>query len=147
VLCLAAPRAAVAQVKFTVQPEARAELSVARANASNLMIGANVPADYLVRVGLSAGGGTWWTGNRAGRAARADATVRLLLDPFGEVARGYYVGGGLTASWTDERRAGLMLLVGVEGKVRRGHRLAAELALGQGLRGAVIIRRARPNAR
>jgi hypothetical protein len=106
-----------------------------------------VPVGTYVRVGLAAGGGLSWRGGRGGGAASTDLTVRYLLDPFGESARGYYAGGGLTARADAERRVGMLLLFGAEGRVRHGYRTAAEVGLGEGVRVALVLRRARQNSR
>jgi hypothetical protein len=129
------------------QPELGLIAAAARVSSVVAMAGANVPVGIYVRVGLVGGGGTWRQGGRTGGAARADFTVRYLLDPFGESARGYYAGGGLTARADDERRLGMLLLFGVEGRPRHGYRTAVEAGLGEGVRLSVVLRRARNNSR
>jgi hypothetical protein len=130
-----------------VQPEIRIDGTAARTSSLVAMAGANVPVGVYVRVGLTGGGGVSWHGGTPGRAARADLTVRYLLDPFGEYARGFYAGGGFTVRADDERRAGLLLLFGMEGRAHRGYRMAAEAGLGEGVRVALVLRRARANSR
>ena len=130
-----------------VQPELRLDASAARTSSLVAMAGANVPLGVYVRLGVAGGGGVWSHGSATGVAARADLTVRYLLDPFGEYARGFYAGGGLTVRADDERRAGLLLVFGMEGRAHRGYRLAAEAGLGEGVRVALVLRRARANSR
>jgi hypothetical protein len=130
-----------------LQPEFHVDGTAARSSSVVAMLGANVPLGYYVRLGVTGGGGVSSRRGQPGSAVRADLTLRFLLDPFGESARGYYAGGGLTARVDDERRAGLLLLLGVEGRVRRGYRLAVEAGLGEGARIAIVLRRARKNAR
>ncbi|MHB1311611.1 MAG: hypothetical protein ACYC3L_06300 [Gemmatimonadaceae bacterium] len=130
-----------------VQPELRLDATAARTSSLVAMAGANVPLGVYVRLGLAGGGGAWSHGSASGAAARADLTVRYLLDPFGEYARGFYAGGGLTVRADDERRAGLLLLFGMEGRARRGYRMAAEVGLGEGVRMGFVLRRARANSR
>ncbi len=148
-LLLAAARASAQD--FTPSPRVQGELrldgTAARASSVLAMAGANVPLGIYVRAGLAAGAGLTWHDGRAGGASRADLTMRYLLDPFGESARGYYAGGGLTVRADRERRAGLLLLFGMEGRVHRGYRTAVEFGLGEGVRIAAVLRRARTNAR
>lgn len=130
-----------------VQPELRVDATAARTSSLIAMAGANVPLGIYVRVGLAGGGGVSWRGGTTGTAARADLTVRYLLDPFAEFARGFYAGGGLTVRADNERRAGLLLIFGMEGRAHRGYRMAAEAGLGEGVRLAFVLRKSRTNAR
>ena len=130
-----------------VQVEGRVDATSARTSSLVAMAGANVPLGIYVRLGLAGGGGVSWHDGVTGTAGRADLTVRYLLDPFAEFARGYYAGGGLTVRADDERRAGLLLVFGVEGRPHGGYRMAAEAGLGEGVRVAFVLRRARANSR
>jgi len=132
-----------------VQPELRAEAVVARRVAALVMAGANVPLGYYVRVGAAAGLGTVSTTRGAQLAQRADLTMRFLLDPFAETRWGPYAGGGLTVrrDGTERATAGLLVLLGVEGPRGKHWSPAVELALGEGVRLAVVIRRIRTNGR
>lgn len=130
-----------------VQPEFRIDATAANTSSLIAMAGANVPLGIYVRLGVAGGGGVSWHGGTTGTAARADLTVRYLLDPFAEFARGFYAGGGLTVRADDERRAGLLLVFGMEGRPHRGYRMAAEAGLGEGVRVALVLRRARANSR
>ncbi|MDQ8153994.1 MAG: hypothetical protein P3B98_04950 [Gemmatimonadota bacterium] len=132
-----------------VQPEWRADLVAARNNAFVAMVGANVPLGYYARAGAALGAGAVWRAAGPALAARINVTTRFLLDPFGENAWGPYLGGGLTArrdGW-DRADAGLLLVLGVEGRRRTGWMPSAEVALGQGARLGVVLRKARRNGR
>lgn len=133
----------------TVQPEVRADLAVARHVSAVAMAGLNVPLGYYVRAGVAGGVGVGSIGNSPSPALRVDLTARFLLDPFSQHAFGPYAGGGLTMrrDGGERTRAGLLLLVGAEG--RRGSRWtpAWEAALGEGVRVAVVLRRTRTNGR
>lgn len=132
-----------------VQPELRAELAVARHASALALAGVNVPLGYYVRAGLSAGAGVTDVHGHQALALRSDAVVRFLLDPFAQTAWGPYAGGGLTArrDGADQPRAGLLLVLGVEGHRGRRWVPAVELALGEGARLAVVLRKARKNGR
>src|SRR5512140_713391 len=138
---LAAPAPLGAQAfTFTprVQPEMRLEAAVAHHAGALVMAGANFPLGLYVRAGLSAGVGVAFT-DGAGLATGADLTFRFLLDPFGESAWGPYAGGGLTVrrdGW-ERPRAGLMMVLGVEGRRARRWVPAIEAGLGEGARLAV----------
>ena len=82
-------------------------------------------------------------------AVRADLAVRYLLDPFAEYKWGPYAGGGLTVRRDGARRAraGLMLVLGVEGRRAKRWTPALEFALGEGTRLALVLRRSRANGR
>lgn len=150
---LSVPRPLSAQQPFAFvprgQPEWRADVVVARNNAFVAMVGANVPLGYYARAGAALGAGAVWRDGAPALAARIDVTTRFLLDPFGENAWGPYLGGGLTArrdGW-DRADAGLLLVLGVEGHRRTGWMPSAEVALGQGARLGVVLRKARRNGR
>lgn len=132
-----------------VQPELRAEVVVTRRASALVLAGANVPVGLYVRAGAAAGAGVVWIDGRGRLAQRADVTLRFLLDPFAETRWGPYAGGGFTARRDGTERAvvGMLFLLGVEG--RRGKRWtpAAELAFGEGVRFAVVLRRARTSGR
>lgn len=132
-----------------VQSELRAEAVVARRASALVMAGANVPVGLYVRAGAAAGLGVVVLDGSGRLAQRADVTLRFLLDPFAETHWGPYAGGGLTVRRDGGERAaaGMLFLLGVEG--RRGKRWspAAELAFGEGARFAVVLRRARTSGR
>jgi hypothetical protein len=113
------------------------------------MVGANVPVGLYVRVGTAVGAGVADSDNGTVTATRADLSLRFLLDPFAEHAWGPYAGGGLTVrrDGTDPARAGLLLVLGVEGRRARRWTPAVEVALGEGVRLAVVLRKRRTNGR
>lgn len=131
------------------QPEVRAELDVARHAAALLMAGANVPLGFYVRGGAAVGAGAAWRDGGSQLALRADLTLRFLLDPFGENRWGPYAGGGFTVSraGADRASAGLLLVLGVEGRRGRRWMPSVEAALGEGARLAIVLRKARRNGR
>lgn len=150
-LCLAAPSASAQAYRYApvVQPELHGEVAVARRVSVVGLAGLNIPLGLYVRAGIAAGAGVADSRDGTALALRADATARFLLDPFGQHAWGPYAGGGLTVrrDGDDSARAGVLLLIGVEG--RRGARWtpAFEAALGEGARFAVVLRKARTNGR
>lgn len=149
-LAVAAPLAAQGYAFVPrMQPEVRAEAVVARRLAALVMGGANTPIGMYVRAGAAVGAGVTDAENGAVVALRADVTIRFLLDPFAENAWGPYAGGGLTVrrDGTEPSRAGLLLVFGVEGRRERRWTPAAEAALGEGVRFAVVLRKKRTNGR
>ncbi len=132
-----------------IQPEVRTEAVMARRLSALVMGGANVPLGTYVRAGATVGAGVADDENGAVIAMRADATLRFLLDPFAENAWGPYAGGGLTIrrDGTERSRAGLLLVLGVEGRRARRWTPAVEVALGEGVRFAVVLRKKRTNGR
>ncbi|MBA4073144.1 MAG: hypothetical protein C0497_15160 [Gemmatimonas sp.] len=132
-----------------IQPEIRAEAVVTRRLSTLVMGGANTPLGMYVRVGGAVGAGVADSEEGAVPALRADATLRFLLDPFAEHRWGPYAGGGLTVrrDGTARARAGLLLVLGVEGRRARRWTPAVEAALGEGARFAVVLRGTRTNGR
>ena len=131
-----------------VQAEVRADAAVAHRAAALAMVGANVPIGYYVRAGLAIGGGAV-VGNPAQLATRADAVLRFLLDPFGENRWGPYAGGGFTVrrdGWA-RPQAGLLVVLGVDGRRGRRWTPSVEAGLGEGARFAFVLRSARTNGR
>jgi len=132
-----------------VQPEARVEVGIARQASVLAMAGVNVPAGTYVRVGAALGAGAVWTSGAAQATTRADVTLRFLLDPFGENRWGPYAGGGLTVRRDGWARpaAGVLFVLGVEGRRGRRWTPSVEAGLGEGARLGVVLRRARANGR
>ena len=139
------------ELAFTpkLQPEWRAEAVAARRASTLLMAGANVPMGYYIRAGAAVGVGAVARGGGVALAQRADVALRFLLDPFAETPWGPYAGGGLTVRRDGGERAaaGLLLVLGVEGRRGRRWSPAVELALGEGVRVAAVWRRSRANGR
>jgi hypothetical protein len=148
VALIAAPALAIAQTaapKPTVQFEARIDALGGPPAGAQAGVGANVMAGYYLRIGADVAGGVGWRDGNAVSSARADFAARYLLDPFGEIRWGPYVGGGFTAQWDrgTNSRGDLLFLVGLEGPVHAGWRTSVELGLGGGARLGVVLRRAR----
>ncbi len=131
------------------QPELRVEGVAARHTAALAMAGANIPLGFYVRAGASLGAGTAWMPDGARLATRADLTVRFLLDPFFENTWGPYAGGGLTVrrDGSDRAAAGVLFVLGVEGRRGRSWTPSVEAGLGEGARLAVVLRKTRRNGR
>jgi hypothetical protein len=151
VLSLAAsPLAAQAYtLRPAIQPEVRAEVAVARRLSAVGMAGLNIPLGLYVRAGINAGMGVADSRDGAALALRADAAARFLLDPFAQHTWGPYAGGGLTVrrDGGERARAGLLFILGVEGRRSKRWTPALEAALGEGARLAVVLRKARENGR
>jgi len=132
-----------------LQPEVRAEAVVARHASALVLVGANVPVGLYVRVGADVGAGVADSDHGTVAATRADVALRFLLDPFAEHAWGPYAGGGLTVrrEGGEPARAGLLLILGVEGRRARRWTPAVEAALGEGVRVALVLRKRRANGR
>jgi hypothetical protein len=137
------------QLNPRVQPEVRLDAAVSRYAASVAMAGANTALGYYVRAGAAVGAGVTGAHDGTALALRADATVRFLLDPFAEHRWGPYAGGGLTVrrDGNDQPQAGVLLVLGVEGRRARRWTPAVEVALGEGARLAVVLRKSRSNGR
>jgi hypothetical protein len=137
------------QLKPRVQPEVRLDAAVSRYASTVVMAGANAALGYYVRAGAAIGAGVAGAHDGAVPALRADATVRFLLDPFAEHRWGPYAGGGLTVrrDGNDQPQAGLLLVLGVEGRRAHAWTPAVEFALGEGARLAVVLRKSRGNGR
>ncbi len=132
-----------------LQPELRAEAVVARRASALAMAGINIPMGLYVRAGVAAGAGVADTEAGVAVATRADALIRFLLDPFAEHAWGPYAGGGLTVrrDGTAPAKTGMLLVLGVEARRARRWTPAVEVALGEGVRLAAVLRRTRTNGR
>ncbi|MHB1298284.1 MAG: hypothetical protein ACYC0B_07135 [Gemmatimonadaceae bacterium] len=135
----------------SAQWEARADMSFTPALAAHVGAGLNVRAGHYARLGVSylAGTAQGPAGDRDARfSQRAEATARFLLDPFAERAHGLYGGAGFTArrDGGEAWKAGLMLVVGLEGFPRGSMIPAVEVALGGGVRAGVVLRARRRGA-
>lgn len=131
--------------------EGRVDAITSRARTVQAGAGAILTAGTYARIVLGAGAGvTKRSGGDMRGSARADVTVRFLLDPFAQARWAPYLGGGL--GYLDEgvqRRQGvLMLVAGLEGpRSRRGMRTAIEAGLGGGVRVGVVLRQGRADVR
>jgi hypothetical protein len=129
----------------TPQPqwELRADWTAARTDAAHVGVGMNLRAGWYARVGgVLALGAAEGAGGNWGASQRADLTVRFLLDPFAERARGFYGGAGVTARRDGDAPvdARLLVVLGVEGRPDGKWMPSLELGLGGGLRLGVVLR-------
>ncbi len=158
-LCLAAPRTLAAQIAPSaglpvrparrVLPELRIDAIAGPHDRLHLGAGLVVPrGTYARAVPIVAGGVARVDGEGRG-SARAEGIVRFLLDPLRERRWGVYGGAGVGASWIDGEgwRTPLVVVLGLEGRARRGYAMAAELGLGGGARLGIVVRRSREGRR
>ncbi len=138
-----------AQRPSGVQGEWRLDATAARTPSLQLGAGANVTAGLYTRLAALLSAGAAHRNGVTHLALRADATARFHFDPFREGRRGLYGLGGVSLlhdpfeAWRPRVHVG----VGVEGRPRGRHVMAAELALGGGVRLGVAVRRTRPLGR
>lgn len=127
------------------QLEGRIDLIAADTPALQAGIGLNIPAGIYVRMGATIAGGVARRDDVTHGAARGDVVARFLLDPYREFPLGLYGLGGLSAMYDpfEGWRPRVVVGVGLESRVSRGRAVAAELALGGGVRLGVAVRRAR----
>lgn len=144
VLASALPLLAAAQPgrDAPVRAEARVDAIFARATLLHAGLGLGVRTGYNIRAHFVGAAGYAVKDGATEPSARADATLRLLLDPFGENRSGLSVGGGLTLlhDGFDETRALGMIVVGLEGAPRAPVVWAVEVGLGGGARIGVVLR-------
>ncbi len=146
---VAQPLARVSLTPSGAQWEGRLEGIAARTSALQGGIAVNVPAGRYVRLGaLGAAGAAWRSGDQRA-SARVEGVARFLLDPFRESRFGLYGVGGVSVMYDgfEHTRPNVVIGAGVEGTPRNGRAIAAELALGGGVRVAVVVRRARRTGR
>ena len=127
-----------------LQPEVRADFIDARAPAAHIGVGLSVPASTYVRLGIVAGAGQAWRNGDATAAGRVDGLVRFVVDPLREFRWAPYGAGGIGAMYdgSDEWRAVLVGVLGVEGPATGRVVPAVEVGFGGGARFSVVIRRA-----
>ena len=130
-------------------PELRLDAIVGTRDQLHLGAGLVVPLGTYVRAVPIVAGGVACVDDEVRGSARAEGVVRFLLDPLRERRWGVYGGGGVGASWIDGDgwRTPLVVVLGVEGRARRGYALAAEVGLGGGARLGIAIRRTRAGMR
>lgn len=131
------------------QFEGRVDLIAADTPSLQAGLGLNIPAGIYVRMGATIAGGVAHRDAVTHGAARGDVVARFLLDPYREFPLGLYGLGGLSAMYDpfEGWRPRVVAGVGLESRVRRGRAIAAELALGGGVRLGVAVRRARRSGR
>jgi hypothetical protein len=145
VIALAVPIAALAQPGRdpAVRSEVRVDAIFARVTLLQAGVGAAFRTGYNLRLHVAAAGGVALKGGEEKSSARGDATLRLLLDPFGESRNGVAIGGGVSVlhdGFEKTRPVGLIVL-GLEGSPRAPIVWAAEAALGGGVRVGIVLRR------
>jgi len=146
-IALAAPIPAPAQAGVGRDPVVRSEVRVdaifARVTLLQAGVGAAFRTGYNVRLHVAAAGGVALKDGEQKSSARGDATLRLLLDPFGESRNGVSIGGGVSVlhdGFEKTRPVGVVVLA-LEGVPRAPIVWAVEAALGGGGRLAVVLRR------
>ncbi|MEW5914895.1 MAG: hypothetical protein AB1762_00750 [Gemmatimonadota bacterium] len=120
----------------------RVDAILARATMLQAGIGLAVRTGYNVRAHAVVAGGIAVRDGLTKESARGDATLRLLLDPFGESRIGLSIGGGLGLlhdGFEHTRPIGLLVL-GLEGAPRSRPVWAMELGLGGGARVGLVLR-------
>ncbi len=127
------------------RPELRLDVLGAAPYTVQVGGGVNLGAGYYQRVELDAGAGAVrWNGALLG-TGRADALMRLLLDPFGRQHWALSLAGGVSLRYRagDKVRPFLAGALDFEGPVNHGVRVAYQLGFGGGVRFGVVIRRNR----
>ncbi|MBM4193348.1 MAG: hypothetical protein FJ202_03070 [Gemmatimonadetes bacterium] len=150
----ALPHIGVAQApsslaRTSAPPVAEIRLDAQSAYGAPVLAGAGIrhPAGPYWSVYYGAGVGRT-TRNPAATAIRADAMMRMSLDPFRERSSALYVGGGISATWLGGvAQPTMVLIAGVELPSSGRWLRAIEIGAGNGVRAAVALRRTRPGRR
>jgi hypothetical protein len=131
------------------QPEARADFIGARAATAHLGAGISIPASTYVRLGLVAAAGQSWSDGQGHAAGRVDGLVRFVVDPLREFRWAPYASGGVGAIYdhSDDWRAVLVGVIGIEGPASGSIIPAVEVGFGGGARVGVVLRRTMPGRR
>ncbi len=127
------------------RPELRADVLGAAPYSVQLGAGVNLGAGYYQRVELDAAAGALRRDGVLQGTARADALMRLLLDPFGQHRWGVSLAGGVSLRYGagDKVRPYLTGVLDFEGPINHGVRVAYQLGFGGGVRFGVVLRRTR----
>jgi hypothetical protein len=138
------PSVALSQIpaESNARPEWRFDAIVARATHLQSGFGIGLRTGYNVRAHFALAGGVAFRDGLTRESARGDATLRLLLDPYGETRAGLSIGGGLSIlhdGFEDTRPVGVVVIA-IEGAARAARVWALEVGLGGGARIGVILR-------
>jgi hypothetical protein len=137
------PARASAQIRTPTVAEYRADAIVARGTATELGVGAVIPAGVYVRTSIDGAAGVTWRDGGAHASGRVDVISRFLLDPYREVPIGVSLGGGVSvpyASGDRNVRPYLTAVVDIEGRRRGSLTPAIQIGLGGGARIGVVLR-------
>lgn len=130
--------------------EARLEATAAESPGAHLGLGLGVRTGWYARASLAVATGAVFGEDDVWRGSqRGELVLRFLMDPFGNQARGWYGGAGVSVQQVagQRSRGALLLLAGVEGRARTGVRPALEVGLGGGVRIGLVLRGARADTR
>ncbi|MGQ0642247.1 MAG: hypothetical protein ACT4P6_15985 [Gemmatimonadaceae bacterium] len=140
-----APAALLSQTssESRVRTELRADAIFARVNHAHAGLGISIRTGYNIRAHVTAAGGIAFRNAENESSARGDATLRLLLDPFGETRTGLSIGGGVSVLYDgfEKTRPVGLLVLGLEGSPRTAIVWGVEVALGGGARIGLVLRR------
>ena len=138
-----APATLICQSESVVRSEVRTDAIFARVNLVHAGLGVAFRTAYNVRAHVAAGGGVAIKDGAREASVRGDATLRLLLDPFGESRAGLSVGGGVGVLYDgfEKTRPVGILVLGLEGPPRQPIVWALEVALGGGARIGLVLRK------
>ncbi len=144
-LVLAGSAACVEAQHIAPRPEFRADVLGAAPYTLQLGGGVNLGAGYYQRVELDAAAGARRRDGVLLGTGRADALMRLLLDPFGQQHWALSLAGGVSLRYEagDKVRPYLTGVLDFEGPVNDGVRVAYQLGFGGGVRFGVVLRRTR----
>ena len=143
------PAIALGQLSTGPQPEVRVEAITGTPWSLLGGAGVNMAAGTYTRLGVNAAVGMARADSRTLMAGRLDGIGRFLLDPFRQSRTGLYGLAGVSAmylqddGWTPR----VVLGLGLEGRARGRRITSVEVALGGGVRLAIVVRRARPGGR
>lgn len=106
-------------------------------------------AGVYTRLGVNAAAGIARADARSQLAARVDGIGRFLLDPFRQSRTGLYGLAGVSAMYLEDDgwTPRVVLGLGLEGRARGRRITSIEVALGGGVRVAIVMRRVRPGGR
>ena len=140
-LLLAAPL--VAQVAGAQQLELRGDVLGPHPASVQPGIGLTLFAGYYGRVTADVGYAPVSRADLVADHWRGDVIARFLFDPFREQRWALSLGGGLSF----RSRTYIAVIMDLEGPEMRGFLPAFQMGVSGGLRGALVLRRAKPQRR